>query len=53
MTKFIPYEKRSKKEQRKADAQKRNTWNGLNPMTRTVPNGKAYSRTKMKNYDFG
>lgn len=26
----------------------RNTWNGLNPVTRTVPNGKGYNRNKQK-----
>ena len=29
----------------------RNTWNGLNPVTRTVPNGKGYDRNKQKQED--
>ena len=42
--KFIPYEKLSRKERRKLDAKGRRTWEGLNPRTRVVPNGKAYTR---------
>ena len=32
-------------------AKKRNTWGELNPMTRTMPNGKGYNRKKMKQED--
>lgn len=46
MDKFIPYAKLSKKEKRKADAQRRNTWGSLSPVTRTPPNSKAYNRQK-------
>lgn len=48
MTKFVSYEKLSKKAQRKVNAQKRNSWNGLCPATRVVPNGKVYNRAKVK-----
>ena len=34
MEKFIPYEKLSKKEKRKMDLAKRQTWGELNPVTR-------------------
>ena len=34
MGKFIPYEKLSKKEKRKIDRAKRQTWSELNPVTR-------------------
>jgi len=34
MEKFIPYEKLSKKEKRKIDQSRRQTWNSLNPATR-------------------
>ena len=51
MNKYIPLSKKSKKEQRKFHAMQRNTWNGLNPVTRTVPNGKAYNRKKLKQTD--
>ena len=33
------------------DSKHRNTWNGLNPVTRTVPNGKGYDRNKQKQQD--
>ena len=49
MDKFIPPEKRSKKEQKKLAAAKRRTWGDMSPVTRTVPNGKAYNRKKLKN----
>lgn len=48
MEKYIPLRKKSKKEQKKFYAMQRRTWDGLNPVTRTVPNGKAYNRKKMK-----
>ena len=46
MEKFIPYEKRSKKEKRKLDVAKRQTWGELNPVTRKPENRKAYNRRK-------
>ena len=49
MNKFIPPEKRSKKEQKKLNAKRRRTWGDMSPVTRTVPNGKAYDRKKLKN----
>ena len=51
MDKFIPLEKRSKKEQKKFHSIQRNTWGSLNPATRTVPNGKGYNRNRMKQED--
>lgn len=44
MEKFIPYDKLSKKEQKRLDSAKRKDWGGLNPVTRTVPDKKKYSR---------
>ncbi len=44
MGKFIPFEKLSKKEQRKINNARRNTWGPLNPVTRKTKNGKAYDR---------
>ena len=52
MDRYIPLSKKSKKEQRKFHAMQRRTWDGLNPATRTVPNGKAYNRKKQKQQDF-
>ena len=41
MEKFIPYEKLSKKEKRKIDQARRQTWSELNPVTRKPENSKA------------
>ena len=46
MEKFIPYEKLSKKEKRKMDLAKRQTWGELNPATRKPENSKAYNRKR-------
>lgn len=51
MEKFIPINKKSKKAQKAYYAKKRNTWGELNPMTRTMPNGKGYNRKKLKQED--
>jgi len=50
MEKFIPYEKLSKKEKRKMDLAKRQTWCELNPVTRKPENSKAYNRNKARNW---
>ena len=44
MEKFVPYEKLSKKKQRKLNLMKRGNWGGLNPVTRKPANPKAYNR---------
>ena len=51
MEKFIPYEKLSKKEKRKADLAKRQTWGSLNPVTRKPQNSRAYDRSKARNWN--
>ena len=48
MQTFIPMEKRSKKEQRAYHVAQRGTWHEFCPVTRIVPNGKAYNRSKAK-----
>ena len=48
MSKFIPYEKLSKKEKRKQDSKKRNTWGSFSPVIRKPENSKAYNRSDMK-----
>ena len=48
MLKTIPLTKQSKKEQRAFYAAKRGSWNGVNPVTRVVPNKKAYDRNRLK-----
>ena len=50
MEKFIPYEKLSKKERRKVDLARRQTWGDLNPVTRKPENSKAYNRNKARNW---
>ena len=55
MEKFVPYEKLSKKEQKKIDAGKRRDWNGIDPATKVVDKDKkAYKRKPKhpgKDYD--
>lgn len=46
--KFIPFEKLSKKEQKKLNAEKRTTWGFVNPVTRVSKNPKAYNRQAFK-----
>jgi len=50
MEKYIPYEKLSKKEKRKVDAMRRNTWGELNPVTRKPQNSKAYNRKRTQDW---
>ena len=50
MEKFIPYEKLSKKEKRKLDQARRQTWGVLNPVTRKPENSKAYNRNKARKW---
>ena len=44
--KFIPYEKLSKREKRKADLMQRGTWYGVDPVTKRVESGKRYNAMK-------
>lgn len=48
MNKYVPIGKRSKAAQKAFYASQRCTWNGLNPVTRTAKNGKAYDRNRQK-----
>lgn len=48
MQTFIPLEKRSKKAQKAYHRMQRGTWHGFRPVTRIVPNGKAYDRNREK-----
>ena len=50
MDKWISYDKLSKKEKRKRDQAKRQTWGELNPVTRKPTNSKAYNRNKARNW---
>lgn len=46
MKKFVPYEKLSKKEKKRIDQRRRNTWNGMDPVTRRPDPSFAYHRSK-------
>ena len=56
--KFVPMEKRSKKEQKEAVKAQRGSWFGVNPVTRSTPNSHELKRRaedkdaylQMKNY---
>ena len=50
MEKFIPYEKLSKKEKRKLNLAKRQTWGELNPVTRKPANSRAYNRKRTQDW---
>ena len=45
MEKFIPYEKLSKKEKKRRNAEQRSAWN-FAPTSRIKPSGKIYNRKK-------
>ena len=46
MEKFVSFEKLSKKEQKKQNAVRRNTWGAMSPVTRKPQNSRAYDRRK-------
>ena len=46
--KFISREKISKKKRRELDAQKRNSWGEIKPVTRRVESRKDYNRQREK-----
>jgi len=48
---FVPYEKSSKREKRKRDNEKRTVWE-INPITKTIPDKKKYSRKKHRRDDY-
>lgn len=52
MKKFVPYEKLSKKEQKRLNLLKRTGWGNVNPVTRTVPDKKKYKRKEKYHSDY-
>ena len=48
MTNYVPVSKLSKKAKKEFFAQQRGSWNGLSPVSRVVPNKKAYNRKRDK-----
>lgn len=53
MAQLVPLNKRSKRAQKEYHAKRRGSWHGLNPITRTVPNGKVYDRNRVKRMSRG
>lgn len=52
MNRFIPYDKLSKKEQKRIDQMKRKEWGSVNPVTQIVPGKKKYSRKEKYPTDY-
>jgi len=50
MEKYVPYEKLSKKEQKKLNNARRNTWGSISPVTRKPENSRAYNRSKAQDW---
>ena len=48
MQQLVPLKKQSKKAQKEYYAKQRGSWYGISPVTRPVPNGKAYDRNRVK-----
>lgn len=48
MKQAVPIAKQSKKAQKAFHAHRRGSWHGVNPVTKTVPSGKAYNRAKAR-----
>ena len=48
--KYVPLEKRSKKQQKEFHAMQRKDWGNLNPVTKKLPNAKAYNRKKAERW---
>ena len=51
MNKMTPLNKQSKKNQKKYHVKQRGSWYGISPITRCVPNDKAYDRNRVKRED--
>ena len=48
MKQVVPLRKQSKRARKEYHNKRRGSWYGLNPVTRTIPNGKGYSRSGIK-----
>ena len=48
MKQLVPLKKQSKKAQKAHHARQRGSWYGISPVTRIVPNRKAYDRNRVK-----
>ena len=52
MNRLIPAGKMNKRQKRILDASRRGSWNGVNPVTRVLPNKKQYSRKRARREAF-
>ena len=50
MTKFVPYEKLSKKQKKEFDSRARATWGEINPVTRKPEKSNVYNRKKHRRW---
>jgi len=48
--KFVPLGKQSKRKQKEYHKSQRDDWGNLNPITKSVANGKVYNRKKSKQW---
>ena len=48
MKSFVPRDKQSRRIRQQEDSQKRGSWGSVIPVTRIIPNGKAYNRQDAK-----
>lgn len=48
MKKFVPFDKRSKKEQRESNNAKRGVWENVKPITKVKESKKRYNRNAFK-----
>jgi len=46
MKAVVPISKQSKREQKAYHSKQRNTWEGISPVTRMVPNKRSYDRKR-------
>ena len=49
--KYVPLEKRSKKQQKEFHSMQRKDWGNTNPVTKKLPNAKAYNRKKARRWE--
>lgn len=49
--KYIPLEKQSKRVRKAHHDKQRSSWNGVVPVTRLIPNKRAYDRSRSKRAD--
>ena len=51
MINTVPLKKQSKRAQKEFHSTRRGSWYGISPVTRSVPNGRAYDRKRIKRED--